>query len=269
MTAYFFEYPFAWFNALFFSMPRLLAFFSILPMLSKQALPGLLRIGVASSFAIFIVPMLIDQSQLVSRTGVMILGIILKEAMIGFVLGFIVALPIWAFDIMGAYVDNQRGASIAATINPLTGHDTSPLGEIFSHAAIVFLMISGGFLLILGALYDSYVMWPVFEWTPKFSYLMPQLLLAQMDRLMTLAVLFSAPVIFTMFLAEVGLGLVSRFVPQLQVFFMAMPIKSGLAMFVFALYTSTLFGYGAVEFEAIGQKALYALSALFEQKAAR
>jgi type III secretion protein T len=46
-----------------------------------------------------------------------------------------------------------------------------------------------------------------------------------------------------MFLAEVGLAIVSRFVPQLQVFFMAMPIKSAIAMYVFAVYSATLLGY--------------------------
>ncbi len=48
-----------------------------------------------------------------------------------------------------------------------------------------------------------------------------------------------------MFLAEIGLALVSRFVPQLQVFFLAMPIKSALAMLVLLLYMATLFDYGA------------------------
>ena len=46
-----------------------------------------------------------------------------------------------------------------------------------------------------------------------------------------------------MFLAEVGLALVSRFAPQLQVFFLAMPIKSALALLVLILYMKVLFGY--------------------------
>lgn len=250
-------------------MPRLLAFFSVMPMLSRQALPGLLRTGVACSIAIFVVPSLMEHSLSISRSGSLIIGLLIKEVAIGFCLGFFIAIPFWAFDIMGAYVDNQRGASIASTINPLTGHDTSPLGELFSQAAITFVMISGGFILILGALYDSYLLWPVFEWTPQFNNLMPRLVLNQMDRLMSLSVLLSAPVIFAMFLAEIGLGLVSRFVPQLQVFFMAMPIKSGLAIFVFAVYASTLFGYGAQEFEDIGKKSLRVFSAMFVQEPSR
>ncbi|MNL71828.1 flagellar biosynthesis protein FliR [compost metagenome] len=55
--------------------------------------------------------------------------------------------------------------------------------------------------------------------------------------------LYAAPAVIAMFLAEVGLALVSRFAPQLQVFFLAMPIKSALALLVLVLYTKVLFGF--------------------------
>jgi type III secretion protein T len=70
------------------------------------------------------------------------------------------------------------------------------------------------------------------------------LFLDQLARLVHIAVLLSAPVIVAMFLAEVGLALISRFVPQLDVFFLAMPIKSGLAVLVLLVYLATLFDYG-------------------------
>jgi type III secretion protein T len=98
---------------------------------------------------------------------------------------------------------------------------------------------------------------------PRFSPEMPVELLYLMDKLMRLAVLFSAPVIFVMFLAEIGLGLVSRFVPQLQVFFLAMPIKSALAMFMFSVYAAVLLGYLAKELEALRNTVLPSIRAMF------
>ncbi len=236
-------YPSQWMAAVFYAMPRMLAMFSVLPMFNRQALPGVLRVGTAFAFSVFIVPSLVEPSLSVSMHGTRLLAVVLKEAAIGFFLGFLIALPLWAMDIMGAYIDNQRGASIAATINPLTGHDTSPLGELFSQAGVVYLLMTGGMLLVLELVYTSYQVWPVYQMLPKFSDQMPIVLLGLMDRLMWLAVLLSAPVIFSMFLAEVGLGIVSRFVPQLQVFFLAMPVKSAIAIFVFSVYVGTLFGY--------------------------
>jgi type III secretion protein T len=263
MEAALVEYPFPWLTAIFFSMPRLLAMFSVLPMFNRQALPGLLRIGVAFAMGVFMVPSLsIDALSTVRNSGTVMI-ILMKEAGIGFLIGFIIALPLWAMDIMGAYVDNQRGASIAATINPLTGHDTSPLGELFSMASMTLLLISGGMFLILDIVYESYRLWPVLEMMPRFSSEMPAELLHLMDRLMRMAVLFSAPVIFVMFLAEVGLGLVSRFVPQLQVFFLAMPIKSALAIFMFSVYTAILFGYFGKELAGLKSTVLPSIKAMF------
>jgi len=55
-------------------------------------------------------------------------------------------------------------------------------------------------------------------------------------------VVLSAPLIVAMFLAEFALALVSRFAPQLQVFFLAMPIKSALAVLLLIFYGPILFG---------------------------
>ncbi len=247
-------YPASWMTATFYALPRMLAMFSVLPMLNRQALPGILRVGVASSFAIFIVPSLVKKSMEFSEHGTSVLLLLSKEALIGFILGFLVAIPLWALDIVGAYIDSQRGASIAATINPLTGHDTSPLGELFSQAGMVVLLIGGGLLSILELIYVSYVIWPVFDILPRISQDAPRIVLNQMDKLMWLAVMFSAPVIFAMFLSELGLGIVSRFVPQLQVFFLAMPIKSAIAMFVLAIYSSSLLSFFSDEYLGLVKK---------------
>jgi type III secretion protein T len=80
--------------------------------------------------------------------------------------------------------------------------------------------------------------------------------------MMRLAILMSVPVMFSMFLAEIGLAMVSRFVPQLQVFFLAMPIKSGLAMLVFAIYATLLFSYASDAVKDIGASALQGLSVI-------
>jgi type III secretion protein T len=54
-----------------------------------------------------------------------------------------------------------------------------------------------------------------------------------------------------MMLAEMGLALMSRFVPQLQVFFLAMPVKCGMAFFVLVVYLPVLFGYLQQEIGAL------------------
>jgi len=225
-----------------FALPRFLAVFTILPLLSRETLPMTIRVAAIGSFATFLVPSLVDGVPL-AHEPLVAMGIVLKEVLIGTMIGFVVAIPLWTFEIMGDLCDTQRGATIAQILNPLSGHETSPLGELFNQAVVTFLFVIGGFLLLLGVIYDSFRIWPVFGWWPHFASDAPQVGLDLLDRLMRLAVLLSAPVIFCMFLAEVGMAIVSRFVPQLQVFFLAMPVKSAIAMLVFAMYGVVLFDY--------------------------
>jgi len=225
-----------------FALPRFLGVFTILPLLSREALPMMLRMAVIGSFAIFLVPTMLD-GVAQQRDGVVTLGLLLKETFIGVLIGFVLSIPLWAIEAMGDLSDAQRGATIAQTLNPLSGHETSPLGMLFNQAIVTFLFVIGGFMLVLGVVYDSFRIWPVFGWWPTFAPDGPLLLLQLLDKFMSMAVLLAAPVLFSMFLAEAGLALISRFVPQLQVFFLAMPIKSGIAMFVFAIYAVVLFDY--------------------------
>ena len=92
-------------------------------------------------------------------------------------------------------------------------------------------------------LFESYRLWPVFQWWPPLGPDAALVALRMLDQYMLLSVLLASPVILVMFLSEVGLALMSRFVPQLQVFFLAMPIKSALAMLMFALYAVVLFDH--------------------------
>lgn len=230
--------------ALAWTQPRILAMFVAIPIFNKQLLPGMLRYSVAAALGVFAAPALIPAANAMDPGAGQALVLILKEVFIGFVMGFMIAIPFWAFEAIGFLVDNQRGASIAASLNPLTGNDSSPLGILFNQAFIVFFFISGGFLMMLGLLYDSFALWDVFSWAPHFRASTMPLMLDQLSQLVRLALLLASPAIVAMFLAEIGLALVSRFVPQLQVFFMAMPIKSALALLVLMLYMATLFDYG-------------------------
>ena len=242
----------AFIGALALTQPRILAMFIALPLFNTQLVPGLLRFSVAAALGVVMVPALSAELAVADMGALQLLLLVLKEAFVGFVIGYIAAIPFWIFEAVGFLVDNQRGASIASTLNPLTGNDSSPLGILFNQAFIVFFLLSGGFSLLLGVLYDSFLYWSVTQWTPKLDMDSIPLMLQQLDQLMHMAVLLAAPVLVAMFLAEFGLALVSRFAPQLQVFFMAMPIKSALAVLVLMLYAATLFEYSGDQIAKIG-----------------
>ena len=236
--------------ALAYTQPRILAMFLPIPVFNQQIMPRLLRYSIAAGLGALAAPSLMKVVSVTDLNALQVLIILAKEALIGFVLGYLIAIPFWAFEAVGFLIDNQRGASIAATLNPLTGNDTSPVGVLFNQAFIVFFFVSGGFMLMLGILYDSFLLWDVFSWFPELRPESVPLFLEQLTRLVKIAVLLGSPAIVAMFMSEIGLALISRFVPQLQVFFLAMPIKSALAMLVLMLYMASLFEYGS---DYIGQ----------------
>ena len=231
-------------------LPRILAIFIVIPLFNHQILPGILRNTVAIALCLVMLPVmlkLLDSHPPI--TGSMLPFLLAKEALIGLIIGFFMAIPFWGLEAVGFFIDNQRGASIASSFNPLTGNDSSPLGLMFNQCFLVYFLVSGGFTLFLTVIYQSYLLWSPLEFSVHFSPDAGKLLIAQLDRLMALGIVLSAPVILAMFLSELGLALISRFAPQLQVFFLAMPVKSGVAVFMLTIYIGTLLRYTGTEIE--------------------
>lgn len=207
-------------------LPRLFGCFLLLPILGKQVLGGaLVRNGVACSLALFIYPSVAGTLP-VALDGLQLGLLIGKEVLLGLLLGFVVAIPFWALEACGFLIDNQRGATLASTLNPLLGSQTSPTGAFLAQTLVTLFFTGGAFLGLLGALLGSYVSWPVASFYPYIGDQWNTFFLAQFDYLLSLCVLFAAPLLIAMFLAEFGLALVSRFAPSLNVFILSMPIKS-------------------------------------------
>jgi type III secretion protein T len=228
--------------SLFIVAARVSPLFILMPFMNRALVPRMVRFAMSAGIGFVLVPVFPAGTD-AWPSGIPLLALIFKEAVIGVLLGFVIAIPFWAFEAIGFVIDNQRGASMAATLNPMTGHDSSPLGIAFNFAFITFFLLGGGIHLFLGLIYDSYRLWSPLEFWPAIGPEAAALLMVQLNRLVMLALLLAAPVLIAMLMSELGLALVSRFAPQLQVFFLAMPIKSALALFVLVIYSSTLFDY--------------------------
>lgn len=226
-----------------FILPRLVASLLFLPSFNKQIMPTFIRNGIVFSLALFVFPLVSSQAP-EERIDLLHGGaLFIKETVIGLIIGFSTATLFWSIESAGFFIDNQRGSSMASSLNPLTGSDTSPLGILFTQTLSTIFFISGGFLLFLGMLYESYRLWPVFSFFPHLKRNTAVYFLHLLDQVMALAVLTAAPALIAMFLSEFALGLVSRFTPQLNVFFLAMPVKSAVGLFVLVAYALSLFGF--------------------------
>lgn len=237
------------FVTLALSLARMFAFISTAQILSSGTISRLPRNAVVIALCAPVVPVNYVSMLTVEYTAASFALTFFKEYAIGLVIGYAVGWLFWAVQASGALIDNQRGAAIAASIDPLQGHETSPLGNLFSQAFTTYLFTTGGMLVIINIVYTSFWVWPVTKMVPLVHERFPELMLEILDTFMDIMFVIAAPVVGIMFLAEFSLALVSRFAPQIQVFILAMPIKSGIAVFILVLYFSTLFPYAASQSE--------------------
>lgn len=230
-----------WLKVAVLSLPRLTVMFFIIPIFGRRNMPTWLRTTILLSVGLVLAPALQQSVPNIPFDELYIVLVLAKEAMLGLLLAFPLAVAYWAIQGIGYYIDNQRGAAIADSIDPLSSEQTSSLGILFGQAFIVYFFTVGGFNELLGFAYRSYLIWPVENMLPSFSANTSRFYIDMFSSMLSLIVILSAPVILLMFVTELALALISKFAPTLNVFFLAMPMKSAVALFVLILYVPLLF----------------------------
>ena len=160
----------------------------------------------------------------------------IKEVFVGLIVGFFASIPFWVAENVGNFIDNQRGATMGEVYSPLSGTQVSTTGIFFTQLVSTVFFVSGAFFLFLGALYKSYEVWPLFGSFVELSSNAPIQILSTLDGMLKTTVVISAPPVILMFLATLGLGFVNRTAPQLNVFFLSMPVKSALGIGILIVY---------------------------------
>lgn len=222
-------------------MVRPLAAFRTAPLLGAGVIPPqtLTAIGMALSLLIYPVAAGTVQDQL-SVSWVLLL-VVVKELLIGVIIGFMLGVLFWAAESLGALIDNQRGASMAVGSDPLSGGQMTPYASLFFQSVAMLFFQSGAFVSFIGMLMESFALWPLLSPLPGLTGPgLYNLMLLQADLILRLAVTIGAPVLALCFLTDFCLGLVNRFAQQLNVFVLSMPIKSAVVLFVLVVYAGTL-----------------------------
>jgi type III secretion protein T len=222
------------------SVVRLTAACSVVPFMGDQVVSGQVRNSLIFSWGIIVYPIVAPTVVGGLGTPLDIVAILAKEVFLGIMIGFLAAKVFWIAMSVGFFIDNQRGSSMAQVFDPTSGEQTSPVGQFLQQTMVTLFFISGGMLVFLGGVFESYVIWPVKSYFPTFGGDFPAFILEIGDDLMRTVVILSAPIIILLFLTDFGLGLVNRFAPQLNVFFLAMPVKCLVALFVLVLYMPLL-----------------------------
>ena len=225
-----------WILAAVLGMARFGGAFAICPALTESMIPGVARRAAILGFAWIAIPFIKDGMPPGEPSVLMFSLLACKEAFIGFLIGYFAAIPFWVAENVGNFIDNQRGATMGEVYSPLSGAQVSTTGIFFTQLVSTLFFVSGAVFVFLGALYASYSIWPVFSEGITFAPDAPLQVLGSLDGMLKTTVVISAPVIIVMFLATLGLGLVNRTAPQLNVFFLSMPVKSALGIAMLVIY---------------------------------
>lgn len=213
---------------------RLMPAFILLPFFNNNTLTGAIRLPVA----------LLTGSVLWPHTGEAMAGydntwfliLIGKELAVGLIIAGFLCLPCWVMHAMGSFIDNQRGATLSSSIDPLSGVDTSELANFFNLFAAVVVLQSGGLLLMLEVFEKSYQLWQPYQLDmPAYGTVTGFLSLVVKN-----GVILASPLIIIFLLSELFLGLLARFAPQLNAFALALTIKSLVGFLLLLLYFTPL-----------------------------
>lgn len=230
-------------------LPRVLVTFHFLPIFMFSQLPFSLKSAIAVGITLPISANLINIIDIDSINFFLLFTLVLKESIIGLLLGFVLAIPFWIFQSMGALIDNQRGALSAGYLNPESGPDASMLGDLFNKVLVVIFIQVGIFSSMFELLISSYQIWPPTAGFPEMPENGYHILIEKFSYLIKMFVLYAGPVILVLLLVESAFAILGAYSPQLQVYFMAMPAKSLSALIIIVFYFHHLINHGYIEYE--------------------
>lgn len=230
--------------AMAISVARALGMIMVTPAFIRLGLTGMIRSSVAVAICIPAVPGVLNGILAEGQLGsLLITGLLVKELIVGMIIGIAFGIPFWGAEVAGDLVDLQRGSTSAQLIDPLQVSETSIAGTLLVFALLALFFMSGGFLLLVDGFYKSYELWPAVKFAPVINVNAIPALLGVLDRIMQIAVILIAPIVLALLLTDLMLAYLSRMSPQLHVFDLSLAIKNLLFAVLMVLYISYLVPY--------------------------
>jgi flagellar biosynthetic protein FliR len=206
-------------------LARISPLFVLAPLFSSKLLPARARGIVAVGLALGIAPIATGAGdKAVLPTEILELGgLVLKEMLVGFGFAFSLAALFAAIQVAGSLLDTLIGFSFGALVDPITGTSGGVLNQLYALVGVMIFVVIGGDAWVIQGLARSYEAIPLAD-APAIGSLVEGAQVAY-SGIFAAAIEVCAPVLVAIVLCDVGFGLVSRVVPQLNVFAVGFPAK--------------------------------------------
>ena len=211
---------------------RLGTMMMFMPALGEQNIPARIRLSMALALTFVMFPIVSDSYGPMPSSFAAILPVFVQEFAIGFGIGLAARLILSALQIAGTTIAFQFGLSYAQSFDPTAGTQGALLGAFLSVLGVALVFATDLHHLAIAGLYDSYILFKPGE--PILAGDFAQVATNSVAAAFRIAVQISAPFIVFGFLFYLGLGILSRLMPQVQIFFVAMPANIAFGMILFA-----------------------------------
>src|SRR5215212_3233765 len=201
----------------------------LMPGIGEQMIPPRARLSLALLLTLVLFPL---TRTLLPSGGppASVIGVLIGEIAVGLVLGLSVRMVVAALQTAGNIVAQQLGLAFAMSVDPAMGGQQAAIGNFLTLLGITLIFAADLHHLALMAIRDSYAFMPP-AGVPEVGDA-GMLAIKAVGRGFALAVQIAAPFIVFGILFNLGLGVLSRLMPQLQVFFLAMPATILIGMLV-------------------------------------
>ena len=249
-----------WIWSIMWALLRVSGFFISVPFLGHRAVPAVIKIPIALTLAFAVGPVVTGLSPMQPDSLWQLGGWAMSEIAVGAIIGFGFATLFFAIRMAGDIVGLQMGFAIVNIIDPNTTGQVSLIGEFKYILALLILLVIDGHHMMITALVDSYRLIPI--GTAHFGDGAFNQIVRLTATAFITAVKIGAPMMITLLLTEVALGIVARTVPQMNIFIVGFPLKIGIGFLVLGAslpLLAQLFSRALTQIESSTQQIVAAL----------
>jgi flagellar biosynthesis protein FliR len=210
-------------------LARIAPLFIVAPMFSSKMIPGRVKGIAAVGLAVGIAP-LATADERVPIDVMSLVEIAAKELMVGLAFAFAISVLFAAVNAAGSLLDTLIGFSFGATVDPITGNNASIVGQLYAFVGVAIFIAVNGDAWVIQGLFRTYELVPLVD-QPSVSSLVGGVQEA-FSGIFVAALELAAPVVLAVILTDAAFGVVSRVVPQLNVFAVGFSAKVTVALLV-------------------------------------
>jgi flagellar biosynthetic protein FliR len=210
----------------------------LLPGFGEEELPVMLRAGFATCLAVLLTPSLAPRMGAPPPDFFRLAGMIAAELLVGGLIGWLARLLALALAASGQVIGLLVGLSSVLLPDATFGAQSSAIGKLLNLAAPVLILSTGLYAMPLAALADSYTVFPPGGALPAGD--LAQVAVRAVAASFALALRLTSPFILMSLVWQISLGLLARLVPQIQVYFAALPGQVLGGMLLLALLSAPI-----------------------------